>query len=61
MFDGTEAHAPVHLHDKVHDGEGESEEGEDGEGISATTLKKKNYFQRNVVAVLNINIIRYYY
>ena len=60
-FDGTEAHAPVHLHDKVHDGKGEGEEGENGEGISATALKKKNYFQRNVVAVLNINIIRYYY
>ena len=52
MFDGTEAHAPVHLHDKVHDGEGEGEEGKNREGISATTLKKKNYFQRNGVAAL---------
>ena len=58
MFDGTEAYTPIHLHDKVHDGEGEGEEGENGEGISATTLKKKNYFQRNSVAVSNITIIK---
>ena len=52
MFDGTEAYTPVHLHDQVHDSEGEGEEGENGEGISATTGKKKNYFQRNDVAAL---------
>ena len=58
MFDGTEAYTPVHLHHKVHDGEGEGEEGENGEGISATTLKKKNHFQRSSTAVLNITIIK---
>ena len=48
----AQKHIPIHLHDKVHDGEGEGEEGENGEGISATTGKKKNYFQRNGVAAL---------
>ena len=33
--------APVHLHDKVHDGESKSEEGENGERVGATSSSSK--------------------